>query len=88
VGRAERKHAGAVDQDVDLAVQRESLGGERAGGGGIAQVGGDEIGLAAGRADRRKRACAAPGVAADDDDMNAGLRQFSRRRGRCRWSLR
>jgi hypothetical protein len=64
---------GAVDQDADAAAERGGgLHGEGADGGGRgADVGGDEVGSAAGVPDRAHGLLAARRVAAADGDVGA-----------------
>ena len=72
-GRAEERDPGVVDQDVDVAdVARQALHV-----GGVAQVGGDEAGLAAGGGDLLDRLARRAGVAAVDDDLGSVAGQLS-----------
>ena len=75
-GRAEERDPGVVDQDVDVAdVARQALHV-----GGVAEVGGDEAGLAAGGGDLLDRLGAARGVAAVDEDLGPVPGQLQRDR--------
>ena len=77
IGRPERKHAGVIDQDVDMAVsQLDGLLRDRSGAHSIAKVGRDEIGFPARRPYFGNRPFTAFLIAAHDHDMNARLRQF------------
>jgi hypothetical protein len=50
VRRAERKYAGVIDQDVDMAVsQLDGLSRDRTGARSVAKIGRDEIGFRARR---------------------------------------
>src|ERR1700722_6210743 len=75
--RAEWKHSGVIDQDVDMAPpQLDGLFRNSAGARGIAQVGRDEIGFPARGPYLRNRVFAALYVAADHNDLNARLGQL------------
>jgi hypothetical protein len=75
--RAEWKHAGVIDQHVDMAVsQLDGLFRDRTGARSIAKVGRDEIGFPARRPYFGNRPFTTFHVAAHDHDMNARLRQF------------
>jgi hypothetical protein len=72
VRRAERIHAGVVDQDVNMAAsQLDGLARYRAGARSVAQIGRDEIGFPARYPYFGNRLFTAFRVAAHDHDMNA-----------------
>jgi hypothetical protein len=75
--RPEWKHAGIIDQHVDMAVsQLDGLLRDRSGARSIAKVGRDEIGFPARRPYFGNRPLTAFLIATHDHDMNARLRQF------------
>ena len=73
---AEERDPGVVDQDVDVA----DLACQALHVGGVAEVGSDEAGLAAGGSDFLDRLGAARGVAAVNDDLRPVPGQLQRDR--------
>jgi hypothetical protein len=72
LGRAEREHAGVVDQDVDVpATEFDGAAGQRPHRVGVGQVRGDEVGPSPGDADLRHDRIAALRVPAADQDVCA-----------------